>query len=306
MGEQLPGGPGLHHRTAVHHHDPVDGVRDHRQIVADQDQSHAQFADQRPDEIEDLLLDGHVEGGGRLVGDEQIGLVGERHRDHHPLALAAGELMRILVQPRAGVLDADQLQEPLRLPPRTTAAEAAMQDQALGHLAADGVQRIERAHRLLEHHCDAIAPDPAPVVLGPGQQVGAVEADLACHLGTLGQQAHQCERGHRLAAARLSDDPQGLTALECELDPAHRTGRTGRGVEDDLEPADLEQAHRLRTSRGSARSRSPSPSRFRPRTDSAIAAPGYTASIGWRKMSVCTSLSMRPHDGVGGCEPMPR
>ena len=181
-----------------------------------------------------------------------------------------------------------------------------MQDEALRNLATHGVQWVERAHRLLEHHRDAVAPDAAPVVLGPGQQIDAVEANLAFHPRTLGQQTHQRQRGHRLAAARLADDAEGVPPLERKPDVAHRAGRTVRGVEDDLEPADVEQAHRLRTSRGSARSRRPSPSRLRPSTDSAMAAPGYTASVGWRKMRVCTSLSMRPHDGVGGCEPMPR
>jgi hypothetical protein len=46
-------------------------------------------------QLDDLRLHRDVERGGRLVGDEQIGLVGERHGDHHALALAAGQLMRI-------------------------------------------------------------------------------------------------------------------------------------------------------------------------------------------------------------------
>ena len=50
--------------------------------------------------FEDLRLHGDVERGGRLVGDQQVGLVGERHRDHHALALPAGQLMRIACQPR--------------------------------------------------------------------------------------------------------------------------------------------------------------------------------------------------------------
>ena len=41
----------------------------------------------------------------------QLRIAGEPDRDHHPLAHAAGELMRILFQPRARVGDADQLQQ---------------------------------------------------------------------------------------------------------------------------------------------------------------------------------------------------
>ena len=49
-------------------------------------------------QIEDLRLDGDVERGGRLVGDQELGIAGERHRDHHALAHAAGELVRIVVE----------------------------------------------------------------------------------------------------------------------------------------------------------------------------------------------------------------
>ena len=56
---------------------------------------------------EDLRLHGDVERGGRLVGDEQVGLVGERHGDHHALALAAGQLVRIAAEPPLRIGDAD-------------------------------------------------------------------------------------------------------------------------------------------------------------------------------------------------------
>jgi hypothetical protein len=40
-------------------------------------------------QFEDLALDGHVQRRGRLVGDQQLGLAGQRHGDHHALLLAA-------------------------------------------------------------------------------------------------------------------------------------------------------------------------------------------------------------------------
>ncbi len=57
------------------------------------------------DEAEDLRLRRHVERGGRLVGDQERRVVDERHRDHHALAHAARELVRVVVDPalrRAG------------------------------------------------------------------------------------------------------------------------------------------------------------------------------------------------------------
>ena len=56
------------------------------------------------EELQDLRLHRHVERRGRLVGDEEVGLVGERHGDHHALALAARELVRVGAElaPRRG------------------------------------------------------------------------------------------------------------------------------------------------------------------------------------------------------------
>ena len=60
---------------------------------------------------QDLRLDGHVQRGGRLVGDQQVGVVGERHGDHHALALSAGQFVRIGAHARLRVLQPDFLQQ---------------------------------------------------------------------------------------------------------------------------------------------------------------------------------------------------
>ena len=112
-------------------------------------------------QIEDLRLDGDVERGGRLVGDQQLRPAGERHGDHHPLAQAAGQLdADIAPDRRSGRADADLSQhlERARAAPRA-ARRSAMQPQHLGDLVADGEGRIEAGHRLLEDHADAVAPD---------------------------------------------------------------------------------------------------------------------------------------------------
>ena len=48
---------------------------------------------------QDLRLHHHVERGGGLVGDHERRVARERHRDHHALLLAAGELVRVVVDP---------------------------------------------------------------------------------------------------------------------------------------------------------------------------------------------------------------
>ena len=65
----------------------------------------------RAHQLEDLRLDRHVERGRRLVGDQQLRIAGERHRDHHALAHTARELVRVLVDALFGVRDADHLEQ---------------------------------------------------------------------------------------------------------------------------------------------------------------------------------------------------
>ena len=50
------------------------------------------------EQLHDLRLRRDVQRGGGLVGDQQLRIPGQRDRDHHPLAHAAGELVRVLVE----------------------------------------------------------------------------------------------------------------------------------------------------------------------------------------------------------------
>ena len=49
-------------------------------------------------------LDGHIQGGGGLVTDEDLGPAGDGDGDDDPLAHAAGELVRVLLIAALGVV----------------------------------------------------------------------------------------------------------------------------------------------------------------------------------------------------------
>ena len=101
------------------------------------------------EQVEHLRLHHHVERGGRLVGDEHRGIAGERHRDHHPLPLAARELVRVVVGPARGQSD---LLEQLADPRASGAAGLRrVQVDCLRDLLADLLHRVERVQRALEH-----------------------------------------------------------------------------------------------------------------------------------------------------------
>ena len=80
--------------TGVHHQRAVGEFTHHAQIVGDQQYPGAGHVACGFEHLEDLRLHGDVERGGRLVADQQVGIVGDRDRDHHALAFATGQLVR--------------------------------------------------------------------------------------------------------------------------------------------------------------------------------------------------------------------
>jgi hypothetical protein len=153
--------------VAIQHHDRA--IRDlghHTHVMGDEGDRHALLVLQQFDQLEDFGLDRNVERGRRFVRDQQLRLAGERHRDHHALAHAAGEPVRILVQARLRGRDAHALQDAQRFGLRARSIEAAMVDQRFGDLEAEGQYRVEAGHRLLKDHRNQVAAHIAHPVFG--------------------------------------------------------------------------------------------------------------------------------------------
>ena len=115
-----------------------------------------------------------------------------------------------------------------------TLRQAFVRADGLHDLLADGEHRVERGHRLLEHHGDAGAADALHAGIGEAGEVFAGEADFAggdaC--GRLRQQAHDGEGGDALAAAGLADDAEDFAFVEGEgdiLDGGDLAARGGEG-----------------------------------------------------------------------------
>ena len=244
---------------------PIRDLAHDREIMGDQQHGHAEALLQVLEQLQDLRLDGDIERGGRFVGDQQVGLVGERHGDHHALALAAGQLMGVGAQALLGLLQAHQVQQFESAGARLRLAHAPMQHQRLADLPVDGVQRIERRHRLLEDDADLVAAYlPERRLVGP-DQLTPVQTDAAARVPGLGigQQLQEREGGNRLARAALAHERHGLALLDLERDRAHRLERTAFDLEVDREVVDFDQAHgapaQRKVLRGSKASRTASP-----------------------------------------------
>ncbi len=86
-----------------------------------------------------------------------------------------------------------------------TAARPVMEGDDLADLPLDRMQRIERRHRLLEHHGDGVAAHGAQFVIRHFEHVAAAEKDLAAWIarGGLRQETDDRLGGDGLAGARI-------------------------------------------------------------------------------------------------------
>ena len=107
----------LGHDAAVHDHDAVAHLCHDAEVMGDEDDRHPEVPRDAAEQLQDLRLDHHVEGGRRLVGDDDVRVAGERERDHGALPHAAGVGVRILARPPAANADPfEQLGRALRAP----------------------------------------------------------------------------------------------------------------------------------------------------------------------------------------------
>ena len=147
------------------------------------------------EQLKDLRLDHHVERRGGLVGDHQRRMAGEREGDHHPLALPAGELVRVATpearrEPDRGQELADPGAHLLR-------AGALVQADGLRDLGIDALHGVQRVHRPLEDQRH-VAPAHEPHA-----RLGSL-ADVDRLVRVRGTQRHASRTGSARAAAASS------------------------------------------------------------------------------------------------------
>ena len=125
------------------------------EVVADEEIGDAQPLLQVEQQVDDLRLDRHVEGGDRLVADQQVGLGHQGAREHDALALAAGKLVRVAVE--LVRLQADRVHHGAGALAALCGRDRAVDRQRLHDLHADRQAAIERAQRILVDHLQLAA-----------------------------------------------------------------------------------------------------------------------------------------------------
>ena len=90
----------------MQHGDLVGELGGERDVVRDEDERQAVLAHQLVEQGDELLLHDGVERAGRLVGDQERRVDGERGGERDALPLAAGEFVRVVAHALAGARDA--------------------------------------------------------------------------------------------------------------------------------------------------------------------------------------------------------
>jgi len=93
MIENRGGRPLFHDLAEIHDQDAIAEDAHDVEIVGDEDVGEAEFPAQAIEKLEDHRLDRDVEGGGRLVEDEQVGLDRDGPGYAHSCLLSPGKLM---------------------------------------------------------------------------------------------------------------------------------------------------------------------------------------------------------------------
>src|SRR5574341_124530 len=173
---------------------------------------------------------------------------------------------------------ADEAKGLRRLFPCLRLSDSPMVDDHLAQQVPDGDDGIQRGHRLLVDHGQFAAADAAHGCLRQDEQILPLEEDPPPHDAArgIGDQTHQGEGRHRLAAARLPHQAEDLAAIQAEAHPVQGVHLPGVCLEARSESLNFEEgrqgsSHRRR--RGSRMSRRPSPSRLNPSTVLKMALP---------------------------------
>ena len=171
MVQDLGGRSQLHELARIEHADAIGELRHRGEIVRDEHDGGPDLAVERAHELQDMRLHDDVEGGGRLIHQEHVGLAAERHGDHDPLLHAATELVGKGGGDARRVVELDQPEQLVRALAGALAVHPEMPGQDLGDLRAHRHGRIQGGGRVLVDHGDAAAADPVeggPIRRGAG------------------------------------------------------------------------------------------------------------------------------------------
>ena len=217
--QHLPGGAALQNDAAVHDGDLIRHLGRHTDVVGHHHDGHAVALLQLQEQVENLFLDGDIQGRCGLVRQKQAGIAAQRHSDDRPLAHAAAHLVWVGVHPLPGRRDT-HLDEELFYPlPGLCLCQAGVRPDGLYNLIAHLIHRVQRGQRVLIDHGHPVAPDIPELLLAHSEQVISQKLRLSLYGGCLGQNPEQRLHIGALSRAGLPQYHQRLAPLQAQGNP---------------------------------------------------------------------------------------
>ena len=228
----------LDRMPCIHDVDALACGGDDAQVMADQQQRHAQAFPQLANEREDLGLSRDIQRRGWLIGDKEPGPARERHGEQRPLAHAARELVRKGVYcGRRQLHERQQFGYPcLQRQRRRVPAHA------LADLLAHPHDRVQVGQRILEHHRHRVPAHGLPLVLAELRDILPADRDASgFDPGDAARnEAQRCPRKGRLSRARFADQPNGLALGHRQRNIVHGKCHSAARAVSEAERVDFE------------------------------------------------------------------
>src|SRR5579884_2605709 len=96
--------------ASIHDIDVLAGTCNNTQVVGDKHDGCTKFVREAFHQFEHLSLNGHIQGGRWLIGDQELGIASQRDSDHDALTHATTELVWIAFGATFGIWYAHQIQ----------------------------------------------------------------------------------------------------------------------------------------------------------------------------------------------------
>ena len=229
--ENFLGGTVLHHLAGVHHRHIVGHLGNHTKIVGNEQHGKLPLLLQPIQKLQNLGLDGHIQGGGGFVTDQHLRVRRQGDGDDHPLAHTAGKLMGILVKTPHRVHNTHLLQQLQCLFPGMGSRQPLLEAHHLRDLLARAHQRVQTGQGVLEHHGDAPAPQGNQLPLRQLQQIPvSIEDAPGGDPGVGLQNAQNGPAGDGFTGPGLPHQRQGVAGFQGKGNIPHRLQNTPGGV----------------------------------------------------------------------------
>ena len=211
--------------AGVHNGNPVAHRSDNAEVVGNHDNRGSFFLRQLFQKLQNLCLYGHIQCGCRLICDNQLRVTRQSRRNDDSLPHTAGKFERILIEPFFRTWNSNLPHQLNGFRFRLFFGAILMLSNSLCHLNSDFQDRIQKCHRILENHADAVSADLLhflfispfffPVLRVRRRNVFSVEKDLSFfHSAVRCQKPHQGQHADTFSGTGLADNTKYLALFQ--------------------------------------------------------------------------------------------